>query len=89
MTQRIFRYEIVEERRLRPHHVANRHQWKIESVRLASRRVDFGGSRRSHAAADHVRADDEEAVRVDGLSRPDEDIPPARLSQSGCTLAAN
>jgi len=41
--------------------------------------VDGQGTGGTLAAADAVHADDEEAVRVDGLAGPDEHIPPARL----------
>ena len=45
----------------------------------AGPRVDGQGAGGTLATADAVHADDEEAIRVDGLAGPDEHIPPARL----------
>ena len=75
--------ERIEQHRLRAHHVADGDDGKVEAVRLAGRRIDFGRPRRAHAAADDIGADDEEAVGVDGLARPDHRVPPAGLAGDG------
>ncbi len=53
---------------------------KVEAPGLAGRRIGRGRPGRAHAAADHVRADDEIAVGVDRPARPDHGLPPARLA---------
>ena len=71
---------MVDQHRLGAHHVADGDDRQVEPVGLAGRRIDRGRAGRAEAAADDIRADDEEAVGVDDLARPDQHFPPARLA---------
>ena len=60
----------------------------MSSIVTSGKRVPYGcvgggveraGAGGARAAAEHVGADHEVAVGVDGLARPDHDIPPAGL----------
>src|SRR5690606_1679581 len=73
--------EPVDEPYLGIDHVADRDDGKAEAVRFARLRIDGGRPSRSHASADDIRADDEEAIRVDRLAGPDHRLPPARLAR--------
>ena len=75
--------EMIDQRNLRLHHVADGDDRKIQAPGLAGLGVDAGRSRRAHAAAQHVGADDEEAVGVDGLARTHHGLPPAGLAGDG------
>ena len=75
--------EMIDQRHLRLHHVADGDDGKIQAPGLAGLGVDAGRSRRAHAAAEHVGADDEEAVGVDGLARTHHRLPPAGLAGDG------
>ena len=71
---------MVEEHRLRPNHVADRHQGEIEPVGAAGLGVDRGRAGRAHARANDVRADDEVAVGIHRLAGADQGLPPAGLA---------
>ena len=73
---------MVDQHGLRPDHVANGDDGELERVRPAMR---SGGGRagRAKAAAEHVGADDEEALGVDGSAGPDHRLPPAGLVGHG------
>ena len=53
---------------------------KSRPQRLAGRRIGRGRPGRAHAAAEHIRADDEIAVGVDRLAGADHGLPPAGLA---------
>ena len=74
---------MVEQRRLRAYHVANRDDRKSQPIGLAGCRVLRRRAGRAHAAAEHIRTDDEEAVGVDRKARADDRIPPAVLAGYG------
>jgi hypothetical protein len=73
--------QTVDEHGLGPHHVADRHDRQVEPPGAARRGIDGGGAGGAHAAAQHIRADDEIAVGVDGLARAHHDLPPAGLAR--------
>jgi len=75
--------ELVEQHRLRAHHVADGDDGKIEPVGFAGFRVHILWPGRAHASADDVLTDDEEAVGVDGKPRADHERPPAGLAGKG------
>jgi hypothetical protein len=72
--------EMVDEQLLRPHHVADGDDREAEAVGLAGARIDLLGSGRTHAAAEHVGADHEIAVSIEGQAGPDRHLPPAGLA---------
>ena len=72
--------EMVDQHGLRPHHVADRHDRKVEAVGPAGRRIERRGPGRPHAAADDIGRDHEIAVGIDRLARPDHGLPPAGLA---------
>ena len=73
--------QAVDEHGLSPHHVADRHDRQVEPPGATRRGIDGGGASGAHAAAQHIRADDEIAVGVDGLARAHHDLPPAGLAR--------
>ncbi len=72
--------EMVDEALLRPHHVGDGDEREGQAPGLAGRRIDLGRAARSHAAAEHVGADEEIAFGVEHLAGPDENVPPAGLA---------
>ena len=75
--------QMVEQHRLRPHHVGDGQHREAHGVRIAQRGVDAGGAGRSHAAADDVGADDEMACRIDRPALAHHAPPPAGLAGDG------
>src|SRR5262249_40715080 len=71
--------EMIEQHRLSTNHVADGDDWKFEAPGLAGLRICGGRPGAPHAAADHVRADDEIALTVNRPAGPDHGLPPARL----------
>ena len=63
-----------------PHHVPDRHAGKRDPVGAAGGRVDRSRPTGTLAAPDDVGAENEVAVRVDRLARPDQIVPPARFT---------
>ena len=87
-TEELIDAEMIDQRHLRVHHVADGDDREIEAPGLAGHGVDAGRARRAHAAAEHVGADDEEAVGVDGLARARPWSPTSRVCLvTGCWLA--
>ena len=72
--------EMVEQHRLRAHHVANGDDRKVEAPRHAG--VGIGRRRPggAHAAAEDIGADDEIALGVDRPAGADHGLPPAGLA---------
>jgi hypothetical protein len=79
--------EMVEQHRLRAHHVADGDHRQVEAVGRAGRRIGRGRAGRAHAAADDVGADDEVAVGVDRLAGADHRLHQPGLPVTGWTLA--
>ncbi len=75
--QQRFDAETIEQHRLRPHHVRYRDDRKIQSPHLAGGGIGRGRTGRAHAAADHIRADDEVSVGIERPASTDHDFPPA------------
>ena len=71
--------QLGHQHRLRPHHVGNRNGRKIRPPHRTVR-AHRVRPRRSHAAAQHIAANDEKPVRIDRPSGPHQRIPPARLA---------
>ena len=70
---------MVEQHGLRPHHVANGDDGKVEAPGHAGGRVRGSRAGGAHAAPDHVRADHEIALGVDRPAGTDHGLPPSRL----------
>ena len=64
-------------------HVGYGDDRKIEAIDLAGFGIDRGGTRGAHAAAQDIRGDDEIAVGVERLARPDHMRPPGGTSRDG------
>ena len=60
---------------------------KVGPVGLARLGIDGPGTGRAVGRAQHVGADDEEAVGIDRLARPDEPGPPAIVVARGMRAA--
>ena len=71
--------EQVDETLLRVDHVLDGHQREVAAIRNLCGRVDDARPGRPAAPAEHVRADDEQTIGVDGLARTHEPVPPTRL----------
>ena len=72
--------EMIDQQLLRPHHVADRDDRKIERPRLAGRRVDLLRAGGAHAAAEHIGADQEIALGVEHVAGPDQRGPPPGMA---------
>ena len=70
----------VEQHGLRADHVGNGDERKIQPPGLAGGRIGRGRTGRSHAAADHIRTDDEVFVGIERTAGTDHDFPPAGLA---------
>ena len=72
--------EAIDQHGLRAHHVGNGDDRKIQSPQFAGGGIGRGRPGRAHAAADHVRADDEVSVGVERTAGTDHGFPPAGLA---------
>ncbi len=72
--------QTVDQHGLGADHVGDGDHGEIEAIGAAGRRVERGRSGGAHAAAEHIRADDEIFVGVEGFSRADQRRPPAGLA---------
>ena len=79
--------EPVDQHGLRAHHVGNGDDRKIQPPQLAGGGIGRGRAGRAHAAADHVRADDEIVVGVERRPGPTMVSHQPGLPVTGCTLA--
>jgi hypothetical protein len=86
--EQLINAEPVDQAHLRIDHVADGDDRKLEPPGAAGIGIEARRPRRTHAAAENVGADDEEAVCVDRLARPDHGFPPAGLARHGL-LAGN
>ena len=75
--------QMIDQHHLGPGHVGDGDHRKVEPVRRPGRGIGGAWPRRSHAAAQNIRADHEIAVRIDGLSGAHALGPPARLAGHG------
>ena len=71
--------ERIEQANMRTHHVADGDDRKAHAIGAAVGGRACGAGR-AHAAADDIRADNVEAIRIDRLARPDHPFPPAGLA---------
>ncbi len=76
--------EAIDELLLRADNVGNGDGRETESIGLAGLRIVRRRSGRAHTSADDIRADDEEAVGIEGEFRADHARPPAWLL--GCRM---
>jgi hypothetical protein len=68
---------MVYQMTLRFDHICNGDDGKIKAVGFPRQGIDGRRPGAALASADHVRADDKVAVRVEGFARTDHDVPPA------------
>ena len=72
--------QAIDQHRLRPHHVGNGDDRKIQPPQFAGCRVGRGRPGRAHAAANHIRANDKIPVGVERAAGTHHGFPPARFA---------
>ena len=72
--------QMLDQPLLGPHHVADGDQREVGAPGLAGLGIDLGRAGGAHAAAQHIGADDKEAVGVYRLAGSDHADPPAGLA---------
>ena len=75
-----FNAQTVQQAGLRAHHVADGDDRKINRPRILGCGIQAGRTRRAHATAQHIGANDKEAVRIKRFSRPHHAGPPTGLA---------
>ena len=84
--QHLLDAEMIEQPRLRAHHVGHGDDRKIRTIGALGRRVDRARTGRAHAAADDIGAQHEIAVGIDRLAGADHGLPPAGLAGDGVQI---
>ena len=72
--------QMIEQPRLRRHHVGYGDHREVHRKRLTGPWISAGRARAAHAAAQHIGADHEPIIRVHRLARPHQPRPPAGLA---------
>ena len=72
---------MIDEAALRPYHVVDGDDGKVEAIGLAGGGIERSWTGRAHAAAYDIRTYDEILVGIDRLARPDNGLPPTRLAR--------
>ena len=72
-----FDAEVIEQMTLGFHHVPDGDDRELQAVGASAGRVDGGRPGGTHAAAEHIGTNHEQAVGVEGLAWPDAVVPPA------------
>ena len=73
----------LDQHRLGADHVGDGDHRERQAIGIPGPRIDRGRTRRSHAAADDIGADDEIALRVQRQARTHDPAPPAGLAGGG------
>ena len=71
--------EEVDQAPLHVHHVFDRDEREVASVRDPARRIHCAGARGAAAAPEYVGANHEETSGIDWAARTDEGLPPSRV----------
>ena len=84
--EQLINTQMIEQPGLRTHHVGDGDHRESGAVGRACRGVRVSRAGAAHTAPQNIRADDEVAVGIEGFSRPDQRVPPARLAGDGMII---